>query len=103
MSTTIVPVREEVAWVCALALGLGYAAKSDAACVQELLEGARGSVSTLRQARESLDELAVTDPDARQRTCRLLEQASRLAIARAVDDADPAPSPAPAPRSDRGA
>jgi hypothetical protein len=102
MTTTILPVREDVAWVCALALGLGYAAKSDAACAQELLEGARGSVSTLRQARESLNELAVTDPDARQRTCRLLEQASRIALARPDNDVDPVPSQTPAPRSDSG-
>lgn len=102
MTTTIIPVRAEVAWVCALALGLGYAAKSDEACAQELLEGARGSVSTLREARESLDELAVTDPDARQRTCRLLEQASRIALDRPDDDADPAPSQNPTARSDSG-
>lgn len=103
MSTTMIPVREEVAWVRALALGLGYAAKSDAACAQELLEGARGSVSTLRRARESLDELAITDPEARQRTCRLLERASRMARARPVNDIEPAPSQNPTPRSGCGA
>lgn len=80
MSTTTIPVPADVAWVCALALGLGYAAEPDQACVQELLAGARGSVTTMRQARESLDEMAVADPAAHQRTGRLLDLASRLAL-----------------------
>jgi hypothetical protein len=88
MSTTTTPVPADVAWACALALGLGYAAKPDQACVQELLAGARGSATTLRQARESLDEMAVTDPTAHQRTGRLLDLASRLAL-----DQTPRPGP----------
>lgn len=80
MSTSIIPVPTEVAWLCALALGLGYSSQPDEACVDELLRGARGSLITLQRAHESLDEVAVTDPAARQRTRRILELASRAAL-----------------------
>lgn len=100
MSTTTIPVPAEVAWVCALALGLGYAAKPDHACVQELLAGARGSVTILQQARESLDAMAVSDPAVHQRTARLLDLAARLALDQPVSDTDPAPAQRPARPSD---
>jgi len=110
MSTTIIPVPADVAWVCALALGLGYSAQQEDACVQELLTAARGNATTLQQAAESLDELAVTDLAARQRTCRLLELAWRTALDHPVNtrlrrDCDPAASdrtPTPSQASSSG-
>lgn len=85
MGTASIPVRADVAWVCALALGLGYSAKPDEACVRELIAGARGSVVTLRQAQECLGDIAVTDPSARERTCRMLVSALRVALQHPVN------------------
>jgi hypothetical protein len=79
MSTSMMPGRAEVAWVRALALGVGFSTQPDEVCLQELLTAARGSVTTLEQARETLPELGVIDAVARWRTCRFLELASRMA------------------------
>lgn len=80
MSTSINPALAEAAWVRALALGFGYPAQPDDVCLQELLAAARGSVTTLQQARESLHKLADTDATACQRTGRLLEVAFHMAL-----------------------
>lgn len=82
MSTSIMPIRAEVAWVRALAVGLGFSTLPDDVCLQELLTAARGSVTTLQQARETLPELALADAATRQRTCHLLELAARMALDR---------------------
>lgn len=82
MRTSMIPARAEVAWVRALAVGLGFSTQPDDVCLQELLTAARGSVVTLEQARETLTELGVTDAVARQRTSRFLELASRMALDR---------------------
>jgi hypothetical protein len=85
MSTSTIPVRAEVAWLCALAVGLGYSAKPDGVCVHELITGARGSAAALQEAHESLRELAVIDVATRQRTSRLLQLAWHMANDRRVD------------------
>lgn len=80
MSTSINRALAEVAWVRALALGFGYSAQPDHVCLQELLAAARGSVTTLQQAREILHKLADTDATAGQQTGRLLKVALNMAL-----------------------
>lgn len=82
MGTSMIPARAEVAWVRALAVGFGFSTQPDDVCLQELLTAARGSVAMLQQARETLHELSLTDAVARQRSCRFLELASRMALDR---------------------
>jgi hypothetical protein len=82
MSTSMMPIRAEVAWVRALAVGLGFSTQPDDVCLQELLTAARGNVTTLQQAREILPELALADAVAGQRSRRLLKLAALMALER---------------------
>jgi len=70
-----------LSWASAYAVGLAYSAKSDDACVSELLGATRARTDILRGAAGQLGELVELDPNVQVRASRLLASALRTATA----------------------